>query len=74
VRSAAFAQQQAGRITLADFKKQYDQGQVIVLDVRPPEAYGLGHIRGAISTPEQGVGKRAAEWTAAGKPVVTYCS
>ena len=62
------------RITQAEFKKLLSANDVIVLDVRGDQAYRAGHIPGAISVPLEAVDARAAEWKAASKPVVTYCS
>jgi 3-mercaptopyruvate sulfurtransferase SseA len=64
----------AGRIPLAEFKKLYDEGNAIVLDVRGIETYREGHIPGAISVPLGTVEARAAEWKTTKRPIVTYCS
>ena len=64
----------AGRVTVAEFKKLFEAGSVIVLDVRARDAYEQGHIPGAISVPFETVEKRAAEWRSASKPIVTYCT
>jgi len=64
----------AARITLAEFKRLFDQNAVIVLDVRNDEAYKAGHFPGAILVPLETVSSRAAEWKGARKPIVTYCS
>jgi hydroxyacylglutathione hydrolase len=64
----------APRIPMSAFKKLYDEGGVIVLDVRGADAYRQGHIRGALSVPLETVAARAGEWRDARKPVVAYCS
>lgn len=64
----------AGRIMLEEFKKLYDADSVIVVDVRPREAYEQGHIPGAIWVPLDAVGRRAAEWRSVKKAIVTYCT
>lgn len=64
----------APRISMAEFKKLYDEGGVIVLDVRGVDVYRQGHIRGALSVPLQTVAARAGEWKDVRKPVVAYCS
>ena len=64
----------AARITLAEFKKLFDQNAAIVLDVRNDEAYKAGHFPGAILVPLETVSSRAAEWKGARKPIITYCS
>ncbi len=47
-------------------------GDVLVLDVRPPEEYRAGHIEGAISIPVADLARRLAELPA-GKEIVAYC-
>lgn len=48
------------------------QGLVTVLDVRPPEEYAQGHIRGAINVPVTELKKRL-DTIPAGQEVVAYC-
>jgi rhodanese-related sulfurtransferase/DNA-binding transcriptional ArsR family regulator len=48
------------------------QGLVTVLDVRPPEEYAQGHIRGAINVPVTELKKRLHH-IPAGQEVVAYC-
>ena len=48
------------------------QGLVTVLDVRPPEEYAQGHIRGAINVPVAELKKRLHQ-IPAGQEVVAYC-
>ena len=47
-------------------------GVVTVLDVRPPEEYAAGHIRGAINVPLAELTKRLHE-IPRGKEIVAYC-
>lgn len=47
-------------------------GVVVVLDVRPPEEYAAGHIRGAINVPLAELTKRLHE-IPSDKEVVAYC-
>lgn len=47
-------------------------GVVTVLDVRPPEEYAAGHIRGAINVPLAELTKRLHE-IPSGKEIVAYC-
>ncbi len=45
---------------------------VVLIDVRPPEEYAQGHIRGAINVPPGEI----AEWSKAAprrKPIIAYC-
>lgn len=48
------------------------QGLVTVLDVRPPEEYAQGHIRGAINVPVTELKKRLHQ-IPTGQEVVAYC-
>lgn len=48
------------------------QGLVTVLDVRPPEEYAQGHIRGAINVPVAQLKKKLHQ-IRAGQEVVAYC-
>jgi rhodanese-related sulfurtransferase/DNA-binding transcriptional ArsR family regulator len=47
-------------------------GEVTVLDVRPPEEYSAGHIRGAINVPLAQLAKRLDE-IPRDKEIVAYC-
>jgi len=47
-------------------------GVVTVLDVRPPEEYAAGHIRGAINVPLFELARRLHE-IPSGKEIVAYC-
>jgi hypothetical protein len=62
------------RMTLADFKKLYDDPakRPLIIDVRAKEAYDAGHIKGAISFPESDVDTRLNELPK-DKLVVAYC-
>lgn len=62
------------RMSLADFKKAVDAGQVVAIDVRDSDSYAAGHIPGARSIPLDTVAARAAELKGAGKPIVAYCA
>jgi 3-mercaptopyruvate sulfurtransferase SseA len=64
----------AARISLTEFKALLDKGEVIVVDVRGAEPYAQGRIPGAVLVPLESVSARAAEFTGAKKPVVTYCA
>lgn len=52
--------------------KRAKAGVITVLDVRPPEEYAAGHIRGAINVPLTELAKRLDE-IPSGKEVVAYC-
>jgi len=62
------------RISLADFKKAVDAGQVLILDVRDAGSYADGHIPGAILVPLADIAKKAPELKASKKRIVTYCA
>ena len=47
-------------------------GEVTVIDVRPPEEYAAGHIKGAVNVPLNELGKRLAELPR-DREVVAYC-
>lgn len=52
--------------------KRARRGEVIVLDVRPPDEYRAGHIKGAISVPVEQIEQRLAELPTE-KEIVAYC-
>ncbi len=63
------------RMSMADFKKLYEAGSVVVVDVRSNDAYLGGHIPGALSIPEATINEAVAEkLKKMGKPIATYCS
>jgi rhodanese-related sulfurtransferase len=62
------------RIEWAEFKKQYDQQHVVVVDVRDGAAYEAGHIPGARSIPFDDIPRRAAELKKLKTPIVLYCA
>lgn len=47
-------------------------GDVVVIDVRPPEEYAAGHVAGALSVPLNDLERRIAELPG-GKRIVAYC-
>ncbi len=47
-------------------------GEVVVLDVRPPEEYRAGHIAGAVSVPVDELERRLGE-ISKNKEVIAYC-
>lgn len=62
------------RISLAEFKKLFDAGQVVTVDVRDAGSYANGHIPGAILMPLDAVRQQAPGLKAAKKPIVAYCA
>jgi rhodanese-related sulfurtransferase/DNA-binding transcriptional ArsR family regulator len=55
-----------------DLASRLDDGQVVVLDVRPETEYAAGHIPGAINVPHDQLAARLAELPA-GADIVAYC-
>lgn len=55
-----------------DFKNLCAQGAVIV-DVRMPQEYRSGHIKGSINVPLQELGKEAVKLKKLNKPIITCC-
>jgi rhodanese-related sulfurtransferase len=64
----------APRITLAEFKKLFDAGDVVVIDVRDEATFKHGHIPGALSIPVDQVPARGDRFKGETKPIVTYCA
>ena len=71
----------APRISQDDFKKLIAASNVVIVDTRVVEAFGLGHIPGALLLPREGAmtwpeeyEKVVARLIASKKPVVTYCA
>ncbi len=62
------------RITWDEFKKLYDAGNVVVIDVRAEDAYRAGHIPGSQSIPLDQIEKRASDLKKVKKPLVLYCA
>jgi Rhodanese-like domain len=62
------------RITWDEFKKKYDGGKVIVVDVRDAGSFAAGHIPKALSVPLPEIERRAPELKKLKKPVVLYCA
>ena len=56
----------------ADLLERLGAGEVVVLDVRPPDEYAAGHIPGAISMPYEEMEERLSELPADGE-IVAYC-
>jgi DNA-binding transcriptional ArsR family regulator/rhodanese-related sulfurtransferase len=55
-----------------ELMRRAKKGLVMVLDVRPPEEYAAGHIRGAINVPVAELKKRLIE-IPLGQEIVSYC-
>ncbi len=59
-------------IDVETLNRRVQQGDVIVLDVRPADEYAAGHISGAVSIPIGELEERLQELPP-GREVVTYC-
>jgi rhodanese-related sulfurtransferase len=55
-----------------DFKALMSSGAIIV-DVRSPQEYKSGHIKGSRNIPLEQVKNKAAELKNIGKPIITVC-
>ena len=62
------------RISWDEFKTLHDKQETVVIDVRPAEAYELGHIPGARSIPLDQIAQRTEELKTIKKPIVLYCA
>ena len=61
------------RINVADLQKLLASGEVVIIDVRHPEQYAAGHIKGARSIPVPDMEARASELPR-DRMIVTYCA
>ena len=59
-------------VSRAQLRKRAKDGAVTVLDVRPAEEFGLGHLPGAISIPVGELKRRLSELPR-NREVVAYC-
>jgi rhodanese-related sulfurtransferase len=60
-------------ITAAESKSKIDKGAVFLLDVRTPEEYRQGHLRGSVLIPLDQVERRLGE-IPRNRPVLIYCA
>jgi 3-mercaptopyruvate sulfurtransferase SseA len=61
------------RITTAELRDALEKGTAVVIDVRSPESYKAGHIKGAKNIPEAELVSRKDELPR-DKKIVFYCS
>ena len=61
------------RISLADAKKAFDEGNVVFVDTRADVSYKVEHVKGAINIPAEAFQTRYAE-VPKDKKIITYCS
>jgi 3-mercaptopyruvate sulfurtransferase SseA len=62
------------RIGVEELKELHAKDGVLVIDVRPADAYRGGHIPGSVSIPLDALESRIAELRKERRPIVTYCS
>lgn len=63
----------ASRITLADAKKDFDDGAALFVDTRGKEAYDFEHVKGAVNLPLADFQTRYKELPK-DKKIIAYCS
>ncbi|HYG44766.1 MAG TPA: metalloregulator ArsR/SmtB family transcription factor [Bordetella sp.] len=59
-------------VSIPDLLGRMADGNVVLLDVRPPDEYALGHLPGAINIPTEELARRVAELPPA-LDIVAYC-
>jgi rhodanese-related sulfurtransferase/DNA-binding transcriptional ArsR family regulator len=59
-------------ISRKELLKKSRAGEVTVLDVRPPDEFALGHVRGAVNVPLRELKTRLAQFDPA-QEIVAYC-
>jgi rhodanese-related sulfurtransferase len=63
----------APRITLAEAKKDYDDGLAVFVDTRPAESFKQEHVKGAINLTAADLNSKA-DTLPKGKTIIAYCS
>ncbi len=63
----------APRISLAEAKQAFDEGNVVFVDTRAEVQYKQEHIKGAINVPAEAMETRYKE-IPTGKKIIAYCS
>ena len=72
--AAQSAGSQVPRITVEELKKLMAEQQVVVVDVRSPDAYNNGHIKGSINLPLDKIQAGDYKDLPRDKRIITYCS
>lgn len=65
--------QEATRLTLDAVQQEMTAGDVLIVDVRDPEAYNASHAKGAVNVPFHELAQRMGELPKE-KFLVTYCT
>lgn len=69
---AAYLGEPVEEVSRAELLRRANAGEIIVLDVRPPDEYKAGHIPGALSVPVEQLGERLGELPQ-DADIVAYC-
>jgi len=69
----AAAQEDAPRISLADAKKDYDDGTAVIIDARAEDIYKDEHIKGAINITSETLKEKIKDLPK-NKTIIVYCS
>ncbi|OOG27700.1 ArsR family transcriptional regulator [Thioalkalivibrio denitrificans] len=72
VREAFDSRDSLTPVSQRELLKRARAGEVTVIDVRPPEEFRAGHIKGAVNVPVSELGKRLAELPR-DREIVAYC-
>lgn len=72
VRNYLEDRQELEAVTVDELRSRMDQGNVVLLDVRPDAEYAAGHIRGALSMPVCDLEQRLKQLSKR-KAIVAYC-
>jgi rhodanese-related sulfurtransferase len=72
--AAQSAGSQVPRITVEELKKLMAEQKVVVVDVRSPDAYNIGHIKGSINLPLDKIQAGDYKDLPRDKRIITYCS
>lgn len=71
---AAQALRNVPRITIDEVKTLMAKKQVVLIDVRDPQAFAEGHVPGAINVPFDHIPKHVDAWKKEKRLLVTYCA
>ncbi|HVR44357.1 MAG TPA: rhodanese-like domain-containing protein [Thermoanaerobaculia bacterium] len=63
----------AGRISIAELEAQLSGGNVVLVDVRPQQAFAIEHAEGAVNIPLDQIATRGRELPGTAQ-IVTYCT
>jgi rhodanese-related sulfurtransferase len=61
------------KISIGEANKLVKEGKAVLVDVRSPEQFALGHIKGALSIPGSQLVTRLRD-IPPGKMIITYCA